>query len=165
MNYHDYFRYSNGKLWWKPRMRGLVHTKPVGRLNKGYKWVRCPISGRQKGLHRIIWEMHRGPIPDGMVIDHIDRDPLNNELANLRLASRSENSCNAKGKSCRRANLPKNVYVDFTYKGVKKYRMQICTNGEVFREGGMSLDDAIERVEEFRSKHQRDYAPKFLESA
>jgi hypothetical protein len=47
-----------------------------------------------KRAHRIIWEMHNGPIPKGMQIDHIDGDCANNKLENLRLATNRENSCN-----------------------------------------------------------------------
>jgi len=44
--------------------------------------------------HRLIWEMIKGPIPPGYQIDHIDTDPSNNKLENLRLCSQTENMNN-----------------------------------------------------------------------
>jgi len=35
--------------------------------------------------HRVIWRMCNGPIPRGMMVDHINRDPTDNRLKNLRL--------------------------------------------------------------------------------
>lgn len=45
-------------------------------------------------LHRYIWTLVNGDIPNGMMIDHKDRDPLNNTIDNLRLATPSQNSQN-----------------------------------------------------------------------
>jgi hypothetical protein len=45
--------------------------------------------------HRLAWEMTHGPIPDGMVIDHINRDGFDNRIANLRLASKRQNLMNS----------------------------------------------------------------------
>lgn len=55
------------------------------------------VDGKQTILQgaRIIWVMHHGPIPEGMEIDHIDRDPSNNHLDNLRLVSRLQNMANS----------------------------------------------------------------------
>lgn len=55
------------------------------------------VDGKQTLLQgaRIIWVMHHGPIPEGMEIDHIDRDPSNNHLDNLRLVSRIQNMTNS----------------------------------------------------------------------
>lgn len=44
--------------------------------------------------HKVIWEMHNGSIPDGMVIDHINHVTDDNRIENLRLASKSGNASN-----------------------------------------------------------------------
>ena len=36
-------------------------------------------------LHRFVWECFNGPIPQGMVIDHINDDKIDNRLCNLQL--------------------------------------------------------------------------------
>ena len=49
-------------------------------------------------LHNFIWELHNGPIPNGYRIDHIDRNPQNCRLENLRLADKSLNAYNTINK-------------------------------------------------------------------
>lgn len=45
-------------------------------------------------LHRYIWELKVGSIPEGLEVDHKDRKKLNCQIENLRLATRAENSRN-----------------------------------------------------------------------
>lgn len=45
-------------------------------------------------VHRIIWIMFNGDIPEGMVIDHLDGDTFNNKIDNLRCVTISLNSRN-----------------------------------------------------------------------
>lgn len=49
-------------------------------------------------VHRFVYEFFKGPIPDGMTIDHIDGDKLNNDIDNLQLMSRGDNSRKANRK-------------------------------------------------------------------
>lgn len=44
--------------------------------------------------HRIIWELTNGVIPEGLSIDHIDQNPSNNVIENLRLIPHNENCRN-----------------------------------------------------------------------
>lgn len=161
MNYNDIFEYVNGELFWRPQNeRGFMRSGcRAGTLNKGYLWVRSNKIGQTMSVHRIIWEMHNGPVPDGMVVDHIDRNKLNNRIENLRLATRSENSMNASGKSGRsRSDLPKNVSVDYVYRDKIKYRAQVCRTGEVVRRGPFeTVDEAKEAAEELRKTLHGDF--------
>ena len=61
------------------------------RNNKGY--IYATIDGKQIPKHRLIWEAFNGEIPDGMEIDHINGNPSDNRLENLRLVTHEDN-CN-----------------------------------------------------------------------
>jgi len=51
-------------------------------------------NGKLIPAHRIIWTMVNGEIPAGRHIDHINGNPFDNRLCNLRLATRSQNMMN-----------------------------------------------------------------------
>lgn len=42
-------------------------------------------------VHRLVWETFVGPIPKGKEIDHIDDDPSNNKLSNLKIETHKRN--------------------------------------------------------------------------
>lgn len=48
-------------------------------------------------MHRFVWEIWNGRIPDGMIIDHINGDRLDNRLCNLRLVTIAESNRNRSG--------------------------------------------------------------------
>lgn len=159
MNYSDVFRYEDGNLYWSIKKRGLRHNRPIGWINKGYVWIRSNLFPKQLSMHRVIWEMHYGAIPTNAVIDHIDRNPLNNKIENLRIATRSQNSMNAKGKSGRKSNFPKNVYKDSEYNGIVRYRAQVCVNGKLIRVGGFkTVDDAEQAAIKLVKNHHGDFS-------
>ena len=59
----------------------------------GYRY--CSVGdGKQSLMHRVLWENENGPIPDGMVIDHINRDKTDNRMENLRLTTKEGNNYN-----------------------------------------------------------------------
>ena len=53
-------------------------------------------DGVQHYVHRLVWIDANGPIPKGLMIDHINRDKHDNRLENLRLVTRSQNAQNRK---------------------------------------------------------------------
>lgn len=50
-------------------------------------------------LHNYIWVKHNCEIPSGYMVDHIDQDPANNKLSNLRLVTKSGNAINCAVRS------------------------------------------------------------------
>jgi hypothetical protein len=104
MDWKQIYIYKNGELERKESNNGKFN---VGSVNScGY--LQTEYKQKVHMVHRIIWEMHNGEIPDKMQIDHIDRDPLNNNIENLRLATQSQNQINS--------TMPKNNTTGF--KGV-----------------------------------------------
>lgn len=101
MNWQDYFEYNNGQLYWKikPSKRVNIGEK-AGSVNRQTGYVTIQFQGRIYLAHRIIWEMHYGPIPEGMEVDHIWHDRKDNRIENLRLVTRTGNQQNrSKGKN------------------------------------------------------------------
>lgn len=91
---NDTFKYVKGVLYNKYyRSPNSLEGQEAGYTNsKGYKVVR--LDGAKVLAHRVIWEMFNGPIPKDMFIDHINRDPGDNRIRNLRLVTRQENQFN-----------------------------------------------------------------------
>ena len=70
--------------------------KPFGtKTSNGLYW-RITVEGKQLYAHRVIWEIEVGPIPEGMTVDHVNRNGLDNRLENLRLASKTQQIRNRK---------------------------------------------------------------------
>ena len=89
------FVYKDGQLFNPKNLERFI-----GSVDKtGY--LVTSMNGKTKKVHNIIWEMFNGPIPTGHTIDHIDRNPLNNRIENLRLATPKQQSTN-KGKSTKK---------------------------------------------------------------
>jgi len=88
------FEYREGILYNRynrsPRAR---EGKSVGSLTKaGY--IETKLLKVRYYIHRLIWIYHNGEIPEGLVIDHINRVKSDNRIENLRLVTEQENSFN-----------------------------------------------------------------------
>lgn len=106
------FVYENGKLYWNKRPVYHFKTessfkafntkssgKEVGTLNAyGYLSLRVTYKGKvvNSAVHRVIYAMSKGGIPEGFDVDHIDGDPSNNRTENLRAVNRQRNIGNMK---------------------------------------------------------------------
>lgn len=110
---------------WLIRKFKLGKRKPVGHkpLRNGYG--RVEIDGKTYYTHRLIWLWVHGSWPDGE-IDHLDRDPMNNRIGNLRVVTRVENNHN---RGMNRNNSSGYPGVSW-YKQEKKYVAQIKINNK-----------------------------------
>lgn len=54
-------------------------------------------------VNRFVWECFNGPIPEAMVIDHINDDKSDNRLCNLQLLTIRENSLKGAKNNVRRS--------------------------------------------------------------
>lgn len=77
------FRKGDGKF---------VQVKPSVN-NCGYEFICCS-KNNIVYIHRLVYESFKGEIPEGLEIDHIDRNKRNNNPDNLRVVTRIENNRN-----------------------------------------------------------------------
>jgi hypothetical protein len=91
-------------------------------------------------LHRLVWIYHNGDIPDGMLVDHVDGNKVNNRIENLRLATKSQNNHNSKIHSNNTSGI-KGIFRD---KSRNKWRAQLAINGKIKSVGSF---DTIEEAE------------------
>ena len=72
----------------------LRNGKPAGYVNdSGY--IIIAMGGRDFRAHRMVWMMETGEFPPkDMVIDHINRNPLDNRFVNLRVIPQKINTYN-----------------------------------------------------------------------
>ena len=144
-------------------------------LVQGVNWTSCPrgyIKGYHKKYGKIIY-LHRlimGIIHDStMVVDHKDRNPLNNTRSNLRTCNRSENQKNSLGrgssiykgvsvhKSKRKVTL-KNGEVK-TYESTPMFLSRIVLNGKQKHLGVFKNEiDAAKKYNEYAIKYHGEFA-------
>lgn len=121
---HEYvnelFDYREGKLYWKVSRGRVKIGDEAGTNQKGY--LVTTIDAQRYSNHQIVYLMHNGYIPD--CIDHIDGNPANNSLDNLRAATLSENQFNRKMQRNNTSGV-KGVFWNSRY---KKWQVTINVN-------------------------------------
>jgi len=151
------FEYKDGILYWKPRLGGRWDSrwagKPAGRVKSdgrmdiSYNWVRYK-------YHRLVWNFWYGEIPEKMEIDHIDGNPQNNKIENLRLCTHQENMLNRKIQSNNQCSV-KNVYYR---KDRNLWVVDIRNKGHRFVSEHQTIDEAKEKAQQVRREMHCDFA-------
>lgn len=90
----ELFEYRGGNLYWRVAKARCIKVGDIaGTIDiNGYRKIQ--INGKQCYGHRIIFLYHNGYLPE--FLDHIDGDPTNNNISNLRPATTSQNYMNQK---------------------------------------------------------------------
>lgn len=146
------YEYRDGKLFWKIKFTDkVVIGKEVGTIRNGYKSTK--INKKDYGVHRLIFFMHKGYFPK--CIDHVDGNPLNNHIENLRDANRMQNAQNSKIPKTNTSGF-KNV----TWKKDRcKWKVEIRQNNKVHFFGYFdSVFHANEVAKEARNLLHKEFA-------
>ena len=127
--------------------------------NKGYARLKDPETKKTVLLHRYIYGLKNGTIPEEMVIDHEDQDKANNQLNNLRLANKSQNQHNV---SLRKDSITKikGLSIDARPNRRPALRAEVKFKGQPHRkifEPGQE-QEAIAWLEETRTRLHGDFA-------
>lgn len=113
-------------IWKNKNVRKKTADDQAGTIRKdGRRFISLGGVAKQIGAHRVAWVYMHGGIPEGMEVDHIDCDPSNNRISNLRLATSSQQKMNKRVQSNNRSGL-KGAFYHACRKG-KKWRSQIKT--------------------------------------
>lgn len=111
-------------------------------------YLKKKVNGKQINAHRAVWFEHYGFWPD-CDIDHIDGDKTNNNISNLRLATRSENMAN-RDKPKQNTSGFKGVFANnsdtwFARIKSKKFGPEYLGNFKCKREAALAYNVAAER--------------------
>lgn len=115
-----------------------------GTLDKRSGYVRKRYRGKLWYVHRLVWTLANGEIPAGYEIDHIDGNRSNNELSNLRLATRGQNAQNSLQHRNREA---RNVF-----KTVSGWNVAIQADGVVYNKHFKYKSEAVVHAAEKRAE-------------
>jgi hypothetical protein len=91
----NHFPHPKAHKWWNCKFAGKIAGS--GSSDRNNQRRLCFSHIRIKA-HRAAWMLiHGKPVPD--ILDHIDGDPTNNRIANLRPATHTQNVANSKGRN------------------------------------------------------------------
>jgi hypothetical protein len=122
--------------------------EPVGRPDeRGYRATQ--VEGKQHKIHKLIYIYHYGEVDEDALIDHIDGNPANNRIENLRVATLSQNICNRKMPSHNKSGV-KGVS---RHKKSGKWIVGVAYNKKKYH-GGLfnTLEEAENRAKQLRAE-------------
>lgn len=88
-----YLDYVDGNFYWKNTTSRRVKKGDLAQVS-GKRYLHLSINNKRYMKHKLIFFIHHGYAPK--IIDHIDGNPLNNKIENLREADKYQNTWNSK---------------------------------------------------------------------
>ena len=135
--------------------------------------LRCPITdspvkvststyygvylGRvQMPVHRVVFALHHGRWPDG-VIDHINGDPLDNRISNLRECAQWQNAMN---KRYRRNKTPYDLPLGVSNAAGGKYKVKLMHKNIIHVRGPFdTVRDAEQAYRDLSNEIRGEFSP------
>jgi hypothetical protein len=115
---------NTGEFFWvNPLSNRVKAGSKAGSLSHGYLVIM--VDKKKYSAHRLAWLYVYGKFPD-LFIDHIDCNPLNNLISNLREATQQQNLCNTR-KFVTNTSGYKGVHF---HKGSRKWRAVVSINNK-----------------------------------
>ena len=154
---HNLFKYrDDGKLIRKVSTSNKVKVGSVAGWLQSSVYFRVMIDGTTYPVHRMIFLYHHGYLTRGLQIDHIDGNPGNNRIENLREVTQSQNMLNCKIRSNSKSGV-KGVSWD---KSNSKWKAEITIKKGKYGYLGRynTLEEAEAVVREAREKYHGEYA-------
>lgn len=147
------FDYKDGHLYWKIKKSSTAMPNQQAGYISGANNVDIVINYKTYKAHRLIYLMHYGCLP--IEVDHIDGNPLNNNIENLRPATHAENIRNSKLRKDNKSG-EKGVLWD---KRSNKWRTHCVFEGKQYSAGSYkNINEAIENVRKLREKLHKQFA-------
>lgn len=135
---------DDGRIWRHKILagRGRVDVEKRRAENiggKGYFRLTMQIDGRLRSVmaHRVVWTFLRGPIPDGLQINHKDSDKQNNNISNLEVVDASGNMRHSYASG----NRPKPWHKTTHWRGRKRVSQRDKDKMRSMRKDGARLID------------------------
>lgn len=88
---NELFSYEDGELIRRFTVSSRAKEGDNAGSRSTHGYITVAIDKRRCYAHRVIWIMHNGDIPEGMVIDHINGEKDDNRLENLRCITKRDN--------------------------------------------------------------------------
>ena len=150
----EYDQTSPSRLIWRQSTgRKMKAGSRCGCFDKKQGYWLTNYDGKKYKVHRLIWELFNGPIPEGLVIDHIEGK--DNSIENLRLATKEQNARNRKKSVGKEGDLPKGIRVR-TSDGYMEARIN-CSNKR-YRKHSYDLNTLVEWLGRMRESLHGDFA-------
>lgn len=89
--YPDFFITNDGEVFSKARRKGLIKRKYVI-ARDGYKRIKLTNNGATLRLHREVLKAFNRKPKDGELCRHLDGNPQNNHISNLKWGTPKENA-------------------------------------------------------------------------
>lgn len=161
----EYLKYDpesiSGLVWIK--LNKNSHAKlfnTAGGLDLSTSYWKLSFRGKRYKVHRVIWYLFHGEIDKGLVIDHIDGNPSNNKIENLRLVKNVVNSRNrAKNRNNSTGYTGVTYHEGFTRKGTPYSKFCACYYDNTYKKKQRTFsiqkygyEEAFRLAREYREK-------------
>ena len=151
-----------GLRWRVPMRNNAIKAGfPAGSLsfdkNQDRYDYRIGLGWRAFRACRVIWAIHHGADPFPLEVDHIDRNPLNNSVENLRLATGQQNCRNQDKRTTNKSGV-KGVHFN---RQTGRFRASIMVNWRKFNLGEYyTLEEAAAARKAAEIKYFGEFNPR-----